>query len=79
MFFDRVGHLDRSATKHQVRDELLFLAGERNHPMSAAKADKLADKFKRGVYDPDLAKVIQWSDPTGETAVNNVMRELSAA
>lgn len=74
MFFDHVGHLDRSATKHQVRDELLFLAGEQGSPLSKSKADKLADRFKRGAFDPDLARVIGWSDPTGEEAVNNVMR-----
>lgn len=43
--------------------------------MSKSKADRLADKFKRGEYDPDLVRVIGYSDPTGETAVNNYMRE----
>lgn len=79
MLFDSISHLDRSATKHQVRDELLFLAGEHNQPLSKSKADRLADKFKRGEYDPDLVRVIGYSDPTGETAVNNYMRELATA
>lgn len=74
MFFDSIGHLDRSARKNEIRDELMFLAGEHSHPISKARAEKLADKYKRGLFDPELARVIAWSDPTGERAVENVLR-----
>lgn len=30
---------------------------------------------RRALSDPDVAKAISWADPTGETAVNNVVRE----
>lgn len=45
-------------------------------PMSRGQVKRLALKIhKRAVsyQDVDLARVIQYSDPTGETAVRNVM------
>lgn len=46
--------------------------------MSRSKTQRLALKMhKRQVRmeDPELARYITYSDPTGNTAVNNVMRQ----
>ena len=64
---------DLTATKNEIRDALLDLAAIKDHPLSKARANNLADKFKRGLFDPELAYVLGHSDPTGETAVKNVM------
>lgn len=41
-----------------------------------ANAVHLSAEQRRGALaDPDIARVISWADPTGETAVNNVLRE----
>ena len=66
-------YVDRSATKNTIRDWLLILAHEAGRPLSDARADKLANKFKKGLFDPELAYFLQWADPTGEKAVRNVM------
>lgn len=34
-----------------------------------------AEERRRALADPDLQRVISWADPTGETAVSNVLRE----
>ena len=72
-------YVDRSATKNTIRDWLLILAHEAGRPLSGARADKLANKFKRGLFDPELAYFLQWADPTGEKAVRNVMRAEAVA
>lgn len=72
MFYQRV---DRSAPKNTIRDWLMILAADADRVISKAKADKLAQRFKQGTFDPELLPVTEWSDPTGETAVANVMRE----
>lgn len=64
---------DQSATKHEIRDALLDLAAAKNHPLSVARAHNLATKFKQGKFDPELEYVLDYQDPTGETAVKNVM------
>jgi hypothetical protein len=66
---------DTTARKADIRDHLLILAADADQPLSQSRADRLADKFKRGAYDPALVRIIGWADPTGETACNNVMRE----
>ena len=71
-------HVDRAATKNEIRDALLGMANGAGQPLSKSRADKLADKFKRGMFDPELARVIGWADPTGEMACNNVMKEMAA-
>ena len=70
---------DRSATKHTIRHWLQVMAEDAGREISQSKANKLADKFKRGLFDPELMPVTEWSDPTGETATNNVLREQLAA
>ena len=72
MFFKDV---DRSATKNDIAAALLVIAAENGETLSDARADKLANKFKRGEFDPMLARFIQYSDITGETAAKNVDRE----
>ena len=65
-------------TKNKIRDDLMLMAAEQGQPLSKSRANNLADKFKKGLYDPELAKVLQHSDPTGEAAVNNVLKEQAA-
>ena len=72
-------HVDRSATKNTIRDWLLILAHEAGRPLSDARADKLANKFKKGLFDPELAYFLQWADPTGEKAVRNVLAQRAEA
>jgi hypothetical protein len=68
-------YVDRTAPKNDIRDELLWLASDNGEELSRARADKLANKFKRGEFDPMLARFIQYSDPTGETASRNADKE----
>lgn len=72
-------YVDPTATKNEIRDALLGMAAEKDHPLSKSRANNLADKFKKGLFDPELEYVLQHQDPTGEQAVNNVLRELMAA
>lgn len=65
MFFKDV---DRTAPKSDIKDALLWIADENGELLSNSRADALADKFKRGMFDPMLARFIQYSDPTGEEA-----------
>ncbi len=65
---------DLTATKNEIRDALIDLAAAKGHPLSKSRADYLADKFKRGLFDPELAYVLGHADPTGEIAVRNVMK-----
>lgn len=76
MFFKDV---DRSATKNDIKAALLDIATQNGELLSKSRADTLADKFKRGEYDPMLAKFIQYSDPVGELATANVDAEREAA
>ncbi|MFW0120322.1 hypothetical protein ACN08Y_10450 [Rothia sp. P5764] len=64
-------------TKNQIRDALLaFYAGSAS-PISRAAADKLAQKIKRNRFvTPEFVKVLAHDDPTGEQAVNNILRSL---
>lgn len=66
-------YVDRSATKNEIKEALICMAAEKDHPLSKSRADYLADKFKRGLFDPELAYVLDHADPTGEEAVANVM------
>lgn len=66
-------YVDRSATKNEIKEALIYMAAEKDHTLSKSRADYLADKFKRGLFDPELAYVLDHADPTGEEAVANVM------
>jgi len=57
----------------------MWTAYDNGETLSKARADKLADKFKRGAFDPDLARFIQYSDPVGEEATRNADRALGLA
>ena len=76
MFFKDV---DRSATKNDIAAALLTIATENGELLSPARADKLANKFKRGEFDPMLLRFIQYTDNTGEEASANVDAERIAA
>ena len=64
--------IDSSLTKGQIIAALMDQAEDAGNPLSFTKACKLAVRIKRGEYDPELAKVIGWADPTGETACRRV-------
>jgi hypothetical protein len=72
-------YVDQSATKNEIRDALLWNAAENGKELSQSRANNLADKFKKGQFDPDLARFIQYSDPVGEEAVRNVDAERRTA
>lgn len=76
MFFKFV---DRAADKNDIRDALLDIAGSNGEVLSKSRADKLAIKFKRGLFDPDLARIIQYSDPVGEEATRRADKERAAS
>lgn len=76
MFFKFV---DRTATKNDIAAALKLIATENGEKLSDARADKLANKFKRGQFDPDLARFIQYSDPVGEEATRNADKALGLA
>jgi 2-phosphoglycerate kinase len=44
----RADRIDRSMTKHEIRDYLLEQARQRGVPMSKSRANNLADKYKKG-------------------------------
>lgn len=71
--------VDRLDTKNQIRATFLENAADLDLELSKSRADRLADKYKRGrldQYDPDLMRVLDYSDPTGEEATSNVMDEM---
>ncbi|MDO4919900.1 hypothetical protein [Kocuria sp.] len=68
--------VDRADTKNTIRDMFMENLAYLGVELSRAKASKLADQYKRGrldEMDPELMRVLQYSDPTGETAVRHVM------
>lgn len=68
--------VDRADTKNTIRDMFVENLAYMGVEISRAKATKLADQYKRGrldEMDPELMRVIGYSDITGETAVRNVM------
>jgi hypothetical protein len=76
MFFR---YVDRTATKNDIAAALQFIAADNGETLSDARADKLASKFKKGMFDPMLAKFIQYSDETGETATRRADKALRLA
>lgn len=69
--------VDRADTKNTIRDMFVENLAYMGVEISRSKATKLADQYKRGrldEMDPELMRVIGYSDITGETAVRNVMR-----
>lgn len=71
--------VDQHAQKNTIRDQLLTHAATTGTELSRAKADKLARKIKAGTWDPELARVLTYADPTGETATTRADRVLAAA
>lgn len=72
----------RAMTKNQIRDEFLRVADLLKVELSQSRANNLADGYKKGksielltAPNPEWKRIIDYSDPTGETAVNNVMKE----
>lgn len=76
MFFKDV---DRAAPKNDIKDALIWIAAENGELLSKSRADALADKFKRGMFDPMLARFIQYSDPTGEEATRRADKKKAAS
>lgn len=63
--------------KATIRDHLLALAHEQGHELSRSRACRLADRYKQGQYDRDLAALVTlpsnltYADPTGETVARH--------
>ena len=72
-------YINPRMTKNEIRDGLLEMASESGLSLAKAKADKLANKFKKGLFDPELNQFIAYADPTGEQATNNIMRQTALA
>lgn len=72
-------YVDRRAPKHEIQEALLGFAAENGAELSDARALNLADKFKRGKFDPDLAYILGYEDPTGEEASTRADREREGA
>lgn len=70
--------IDRSQTKNQIRDTLLALARMANHPLSKSRANNMADRYKKGEYDPEtldeLRYLLTYQDPVGEKATHNALQ-----
>lgn len=66
--------IDKSLPKNQIRDELLELASIADHSLSKSRANNLADKYKKGHYDPELEYLLTYQDPVGEAATNNALK-----
>lgn len=65
-------YVDRSATKNEIRDALISIAAENGELLSQSRANNLADRFKKGKFDPELLCRLTYRDPTGEEAVRNI-------
>lgn len=77
--FSEIYGLNRAQTKNEIRDHLISEAVLAGSYLSKSRANNLADQYKKGLLDgPDLMTVINYSDPTGEKAVRNVLREVAA-
>jgi hypothetical protein len=72
-------YVDRTATKNDIAAALKTIATDNGENLSDARADKLANKFKKGLFDPMLARFIQYSDPTGEEATRKADKALGLA
>lgn len=83
MFLEEILGVNPSWTKNYLAAVLLDKSRAYGGELSISNAKSWADKIKRGKYNRetvlDLARVIGYSDPTGERATNNVMRELALA
>lgn len=68
--------LDRRDTKNQIRDTLTENLAVLGMEVSRSRADRLAKAYKANRLDdldPELQRVIDYSDITGETAVRRVL------
>lgn len=78
MYLEEILGIDRSATKTLIKATLLDKARANGGSLSTSLADRWANRIKQGKFDKqmllELARVVGYSDPTGERAVNNVMR-----
>ncbi|MBF0808837.1 hypothetical protein E4U03_09515 [Rothia nasimurium] len=80
MFLEELLGIDRSATKTFIKATLLDKARANGGSLSTSLADRWANQLKQGKYDKkmliDLARIIGYSDPTGERATRNADRAL---
>lgn len=80
MYLEEILGIDRSATKTYIKATLLDKARANGGSLSTSLADRWANKIKQGKFDKqmlmDLARVIGYSDPTGERAARNADRAL---
>lgn len=78
MYLEEILGIDRSATKTYIKATLLDRSRANGGSLSTSLADRWANKIKQGKFDRqmviELARVIGYSDPTGERAARNADR-----
>lgn len=65
--------IDRSLTKNEIAEQLVQLAAVHGQILTPSRADKLANRFKKGQFDPELKSLLVYRDPTGDQAVARVL------
>lgn len=63
-------------SKRQIADIVFQQHEEEDDPISRSQAGRIADKIIAGKFKPNpaLARAIDYADPTGETAVRNILK-----
>ena len=70
--------IDPRLSTQQIREAILAEAAERGETISTSRADRLAKRYRHEteatgpISSP--RRQIEWADPTGNTAVNNLER-----
>lgn len=60
--------------KADLVNEILDAAHEKGRHVSISRAGRLADKIIAGKFEPDMQRVLDYADPTGEQAVARASR-----
>lgn len=63
-------------SKRDIADIVFQQHEDDDDPISRSQAGRIADKIIRGEFGPNpaLARAIDYADPTGETAVRNILK-----
>lgn len=72
-------HIDPRLSTQEIREAILAEAAERGETLSSSRADRLAKRYRHESEAPSgptssPRRQIEWADPTGTTAVNNLER-----
>lgn len=67
-------NLTANQSKPDLINEIITTAEGNGKTISVSRAGRLADKIIAGKYDPDMQRVLDYADPTGEQAVARASR-----